>query len=113
MRIDKSGKLRFASLQGETAARLLGDAAGRFVHPLDSDTVVYLRGNEEFERSTAVLEILADIGGGWRWTKIFFLVPKPIRDFVYRLVAKNRYRIMNKRESCRVPTEAESRRLLL
>jgi predicted DCC family thiol-disulfide oxidoreductase YuxK len=108
IRIDKTGELKFASLQGETANRLLV----RDGKPLDIDTVIYLRNDQKYERSTAVLLILSDIGGFWRLTQIFFLIPKFIRDFVYKAVAKNRFRILKKRESCRMPTQDERERIL-
>ncbi len=108
MRIDKSQRLKFASLQGETAEQMLGRPQG----PVDFDTIVYLREGERFERSTAVLHILSDIGGAWSAARIFLLVPKFMRDFVYKWVARNRYRLMKKRETCRMPTASERDRLL-
>ena len=108
VRIDKTGELKFASLQGETANRLLI----RDGKPLDIDTVIYLRNDQKYERSTAVLLILCDIGGFWRFARIFLLAPKIIRDLVYNTVAKNRFRFLKKRESCRMPNREEKDRLL-
>jgi predicted DCC family thiol-disulfide oxidoreductase YuxK len=108
LRRDKSGVLQFASLQGETAAQLLT----RHGESLDADTVIYLRKNQTYEQSTAVLLILSDMGGIWCLVRIFFLVPKFIRDFLYKRVAKNRYHFLKKRDSCRVPTQEEQGRLL-
>lgn len=107
MRTDKSGKLKFASLQGETATQLIGKKS-----QVEIDTVVYLRGAEQFERSSAVIQILKDIGGLWSILQIFIIVPPFIRDFLYRFVAKNRYRIFGKRDTCRLPSMAERERLL-
>ena len=45
---------------------------------------------------------------GWRWTRVLFGVPKPLRDAVYNLVARNRYRIFGKYDECFVP-DAEMR----
>lgn len=108
IRIDKGGQLKFASLQGETAAKLLG----RSTETIDVDTVVYIKDGEKFERSAAVLWILSDIGGAWAFARIFLLVPKGIRDLLYKVVAKNRFRFIKKRETCRMPTLAEQSRLL-
>lgn len=108
IKTDKSGALKFASLQGETARQLLGENHD----PVEVDTVIYLRNGDRFERSTAILQILSDIGGAWAVARIFFLVPNFARDLIYKLIAKNRYRIMKKRASCRMPTEAERSRLL-
>lgn len=106
--IDTSNQLKFASLQGETAARLLNQQN----EVIDINTVVYLRNDVRSEQSTAVLNILSDVGGVWGLARIFLIVPKFIRDFVYRLVAKNRYRFIKKRETCRMPTPSERDRLL-
>lgn len=106
--VDGTGQLKFASLQGETAAKLLGQGTA----PIDADTVIYLSEGEKYEQSTAVLRIFLDIGGWWSLVRVFLFIPKFIRDFIYKLVAKNRYRFMKKRETCRVPTAQERERIL-
>lgn len=108
MRIDKAGVLKFASLQGDTAERLLG----RREPATGAETIVYLRDAAKFERSAAVLHILSDLGGFWRTARIFWLLPEAIRDLCYKLIARNRYRLMKKRETCRMPTQQERERLL-
>lgn len=108
IRIDKTNKLKFASLQGETATRLLGSHS----ESIDVNTVIYLRENEKHKRSTAVLWILYDVGGVWVLTKIFMLIPKSIRDLVYTLIANNRFRFMKRRDTCRIPSPDERARLL-
>ncbi|MES2964058.1 MAG: DCC1-like thiol-disulfide oxidoreductase family protein [Bdellovibrionota bacterium] len=107
--LDRNSVLRFASLQGETARRLL---AQKDLEIADPDTIVYLRDGERYERSTAVLMILRDLGGSWKLISIFFFVPRPLRDLGYRFVAKIRYRVFGKRDTCRLPTAEERERLL-
>jgi len=108
IKVDRSGELKFASLQGETAQTVLGQKD----QTVDFDTVIYSRDGKTFERSTAVIQILSDMGDVWSLTKIFLVIPQTLRDFVYRLVANNRYRVFKKRETCRMPTPAERSRLL-
>lgn len=108
IRIDKSQQLKFASLQGQTAAQHIGQPKGT----IDVDTVVYLRDGQKSEQSTAILYILSDVGGFWGLARIFLIVPPFIRNIFYRIVAKNRYRFLKKRETCRMPTESERGRLL-
>jgi predicted DCC family thiol-disulfide oxidoreductase YuxK len=108
IRIDQTGVLKFAPLQGETALRFLGKAD----KSIDPDTVVYLRNGETFERSTALIHILSDLEGPWRFARVLFIVPRFIRDYVYAVVARNRFRFMKKRETCRMPTQSEQKRLL-
>ena len=109
MRADKKKTLQFASLQGETAARRLLAAAGA---PRDLDTVVYLRNGKQLERSSAALMILFDLGGAWVLAAPLLLVPKFLRDLAYALVARNRYRVFGKKDTCRLPTPEERERML-
>ena len=57
------------------------------------DTVVYEKSGKHYLRSSAVLGILTDLGGGWRIPGSLVIVPAVIRDFFYRLVARNRHRL--------------------
>ncbi len=113
LRADRRGRLRFAPLQGPTAAALLAD---RHL-PLDLQTVLYARQRdgaqtEVLDRSSAILAILGDLGGGWRAAAALRIVPRPLRDAVYRFVAARRYRWFGKRDACRVPAPGERQRFL-
>lgn len=107
MRHDHKRQMQFASLQGNTAYQKLPQSYLSLI-----ETVVYLREDEIYERSDAILFFLKDLGRPWSWFLIFRIIPKPLRDLIYNLVAKNRYLLFKKREACRVPTEAERERLL-
>jgi len=101
IRRDKKMKFRFASLQSETGRNRL-IVAGL---PVDAmDTVIYIRDEQYFYESTAVLEILNDLGGIWKTTNIFRLIPKAIRDSIYRFIARNRFKIFGRSSTCLVPT---------
>lgn len=102
---DKNKVLQFASLQGETAKRLLGP-------DIQVKTIIYLRKQQQYEKSTAVLKVLSDLGGVWKGSAIFILIPTIIRDAIYDLVARVRYQIAGKRDSCRLPTADEKQRIL-
>ncbi len=108
VRVDSKGLLKFASLQGEAAADLISTASGQ----LFPETVIYLRDGMKFEKSTAVLLILADLGGLWVIVKVFLIVPRFVRDWIYQIVAKNRYRFFKKRNTCRIPSPQEKDRFL-
>ena len=110
MRVDRSQTLRFASLQGEVARKYLKN--NDTLKSPDMDTIVYLRDERAYQRSHAVLMILSDLGGVWKFAQVFLVVPSPLRDLIYNLVAKNRYRIFGKRDTCRIPTPEEMKRLL-
>lgn len=110
MRADSRQRLHFASLQGETARKILKPGPREL--PVDSDTVIFLRDGVRYERSTAILRILADLGGVWTAVRVLLILPAAIRDFFYRGIARHRYRWFGKRESCRLPSPEEAARLL-
>jgi predicted DCC family thiol-disulfide oxidoreductase YuxK len=80
------------------------------VKPLQS--IIYIHGDLYYSESTAVLKILRDLKGIWSLSYIFMGVPKFIRDAMYRFIAKNRYKIFGKRDSCMVPTDSLRERFL-
>lgn len=108
LRRDPEGRLRFAPLQGETAAALL-PAADR--ETLDS--LVFWDRGQLHRRSSAVVRILWQLGPFWRVVgSLLWVIPLPLRNAGYRLVAKLRYRLFGKKETCRLPTPAERSRVL-
>lgn len=111
LRLDRRRYLRFASLQGRTAERLLG---GRVVTGASGipDSMVLWHAGEVSTRSTAVLRSVALMGGAWRAAGALRIVPRPLRDLVYRVIARNRYAWFGRRETCRVPSPEEAERLL-
>jgi predicted DCC family thiol-disulfide oxidoreductase YuxK len=105
---DHRGVFRFAPLQGETARRHLAEADVR-----DLKTMVLLDRDGVFRKSTAVLRVLSRLGGGWRLlAALLRLIPRPLRDIGYAVVARTRYSIFGRKETCRMPTPAERGRLL-
>jgi predicted DCC family thiol-disulfide oxidoreductase YuxK len=109
IRRDKKAKIKFASLQSETGQRLLK----QFNLPTnDPDSFVYIHGEEYHLRSSAALNLMKVLGGGWQLLYLFMAVPKPLRDFCYRLIAKNRYRLFGKEDSCMMPTPELKQRFL-
>ena len=107
IRHDPQGTFSFASLQSDTGQRVLN---GLGLSATEMDSFVYVRGGKAFKRSTAALLVAKDLGGFTSLMYAFILVPRPLRDAVYRLVARYRYSWFGKRESCMVPTaELKSR----
>jgi len=98
--------LRFAPLQGSTAALKLGSLAAGDGLALKS--IVYLReGENALTRSSAVLGILKDLGGFWRLLSWLRLLPAPLRDLIYNWIGENRYRWFGQYEACRLPGAGE------
>jgi predicted DCC family thiol-disulfide oxidoreductase YuxK len=100
---DRKRIFRFTPLQSDWARTKLG--------PLEGDpsgwTIMLQDERGLHERSTAVFRILSRIGGIYSLVKILYVIPRPIRDAVYRWVARNRYRWFGKRDECRIPSAAE------
>lgn len=109
IRHDEQAKFRFASLDSEPANALL---KGHSFAEKDLDSVVYLRGEKALVRSSAALYIAKDLGGVWSLFSIFLIVPRPVRDLVYDLIAKYRYRWFGKRDSCMMPSPELKARFL-
>lgn len=108
IRQDKRDQLTFGSLQGSIAQQLL--AQNGINNYLSS--IVYIRNGKLYQRSSAALSILKDVGGWWWLTQIFWIVPRPIRDMFYNWVGRNRYRWFGKRQSCMVPCPELQKRFL-
>jgi len=105
---DPQGVFRFAPLQSETARAMLSPSDID-----DLDTMVIVTEEGTFRRSSAAVRILWNLGPLWKvcgW--LLWAVPRPLRDFGYKIVAKSRYRVFGKHESCRLPTPEERERFL-
>jgi predicted DCC family thiol-disulfide oxidoreductase YuxK len=102
---DKRDYFRFAALQSDLASTTLR-RHNRDPHDLDTVYVVvdYQQPAERLlARSDAILFLLKHLGGIWRLAAIGKGLPRPVRDGIYKLVARNRYRVFGKSESCMLP----------
>lgn len=105
---DKEKKFRFASLQSAYGQRLLM----QFHLPTNTfNSFILYQDGKIYTRSTGALKIFQQLKGG-KWVKAGWLVPKFIRDFVYNLIAKNRYSWFGKKEKCWLPAEELKNRFL-
>ncbi|MFB6209454.1 MAG: thiol-disulfide oxidoreductase DCC family protein [Candidatus Nanohaloarchaea archaeon] len=100
---DQEKEFRFAPLQSEKAQQLI---QGREIDAGDMDTLVLIEGKDTYLKSDAYIRILDEVGGFWRVVSLLLrVVPAPLRDFLYDLVSKLRYRIFGKKNKCMVPDE--------
>lgn len=106
---DRREHFRLASMQGEVGAALFR----RFgIDPADPETIILVDGDSVRLNSDAVIAIYAGLGWPWRAAAALRLVPRVLRDPVYRWVARNRYRLFGRRETCWLPTPEQARRVL-
>ncbi len=106
---DKKAFFKFVSLQSETGKNLL-ETHGIKNQKLDTVMVIYQK--KVYQKSSAVLFIARKISGFWFLFNVFVIVPPFLRDVVYSLVAKNRYRFFGKKNTCRIATSEEKMRFL-
>lgn len=104
---DKGHFLFFAPLQGSTAEQLLSTNDRR-----NLDTIIYFEAGKTYYRSAAILKILSSLGGAYKLFSVAWIIPPPLRDMFYNLIAKNRYSWFGKRDFCRLPTPEERSYLL-
>ena len=108
MRHDRRGRFQFAPLQGVTAQQRL-----QFDTNDSLSSMVLCDESGIYRRSSAVARVLRGLGGIWAvlgW--LLWIIPRPLRDLGYNIIAHNRYRFFGKKESCRLPTPAERQRFL-
>jgi predicted DCC family thiol-disulfide oxidoreductase YuxK len=106
---DKKDLFRFSALQSDKAKAL----TERFnIDISNPDTFILIKGDNFFTKSTAALLICKELNSPVRIIYLFIILPKFFRDFIYDRIAKNRYKLFGKRESCRIPTENDKLKFL-
>lgn len=112
---DKQGRLRFASLQSDFAARVLQRHG---IDPKDLDTVQVIENYEQpgervLQRSDAILRAGRELTGFWSVSAtVAKVIPRALRDVIYRFVARNRYRVFGKYDTCMLPEPNQRSRFL-
>lgn len=106
---DKKNQFLFASLQSDFGQKFLKE------NNLDAEnfeSMIYIEDEKIYTKSSAPLKISKHLDGIISILSIFIVVPKPIRDFVYNFIAKNRYNWFGKNDSCWIPTKELNARFL-
>jgi predicted DCC family thiol-disulfide oxidoreductase YuxK len=99
IKLDKDKLFKYASLEGEYVKGL--DI------PKDIDSIIFYVDGKFYYKSTAILKILRSLGGIGVIANICYIVPRVIRDYCYDIIAKYRYSIFGKIDSCRMPKAGE------
>lgn len=105
---DPKGAFKFASLQSEIGQKLLKQVGLKE----DIDSFVLIEGDQYFLKSTAALRICGKLNGAWRILSFLIIIPAPIRDYIYSILAKNRYKWFGKKDSCMLPSPEVRNRFL-
>jgi len=99
---DPTGRFVFSPMQSDAAQKLIQQHQASDV---GFDTFLLIKNDTCFYRTDAAIEIAKDLTGYWHLLRIFRIIPRCIRDFFYRLFARNRYALFGKKNVCMIPTE--------
>ncbi|AVK84143.1 thiol-disulfide oxidoreductase [Lysinibacillus sp. B2A1] len=108
IRYDQAAYFQFASIQSDVGQALLA----KYNVSENVDSVILIEHGEAYVESTAALRISRKLDGLWPICFLFILVPPFLRNTVYRLVAKNRYRLFGQKKICLLPTSSQQKRFL-
>jgi predicted DCC family thiol-disulfide oxidoreductase YuxK len=98
---DKTSKFLFASLQSDFGQSQLQKFG---LDPTKLHSIITIENGKFYERSDAALKIASGLAQPWRMLGVFRILPRFFRDWVYDLIARHRYKMFGKRESCMIPT---------
>ena len=107
---DKNKTLKFATLQSDAGEKIANQFS---MENKNIDSIIFIKGRNYFARSDAVLEIAKELKSVWKILYLLKVIPRHLRNFIYDLIAKYRYAIFSKRNSCRVPTSEEISRFII
>ena len=110
LRHERAPELGFAPLQSSTGARMLRELG---YDPDDARTFVLISGGRAYVRSDAAIELARYLAGGWRALRWLKIIPRPLRDWGYDVVARNRYRWFGRYDTCLVPGAETRKRFIM
>ena len=109
LRHDRAARIRLAPMQSQAGRALLA----RFgLDPDDPLSLLYVVNGCGYQDSDAILRVLASFGGAWRATTLLRVIPRFVRDPLYRWLARNRYRWFGRTDQCLVPAPDQAARFL-
>jgi predicted DCC family thiol-disulfide oxidoreductase YuxK len=103
LRMDRRQVIRFTAVQSAYGRAL---CLRHGIDPDDPSTFLFFDRGVPLPASDGMVALLARMPSPWRWLRVLAAVPRAVRDAVYRWIARNRYRLFGRRESCIVPTPA-------
>lgn len=101
IRKDKKKIFRFAALQSPAGENILSQYG---INWRDDDSFVLVTNNKIYQRSTAALKLFNKLPWYWKWTQLFWIFPRFLRDGIYNIIARNRYKWFGKKDECMIPT---------
>jgi predicted DCC family thiol-disulfide oxidoreductase YuxK len=77
------------------------------------DSFILIEDEKTYQRSAAALRLYNKLPWYWKWSQLFWIVPKFLRDGVYDWIARNRYRWFGKKDECMIPAADVKERFLI
>ena len=109
IKYDTQGRFKLCSVQSPEGQSILR----YFEMPTDHfDTMLYVEGNQCFDKSDAFLNVIRKFGYPWRLLYVFKILPKCIRNWFYDRIALNRYSLFGKYDTCVVPSKENENRFV-
>jgi len=99
---DPDGVFVFSPIQSDHAKRILTDLK---IDNVSIDSFMLIKSGVCYSHTNAALEITRDLTGLWPIARVLIFIPKFIRDYFYRLLARNRYALFGRKSQCMIPTE--------
>lgn len=109
IRRDKKNRFKFTANQNEAGKTLLQEHGLEFEQV---DTIYFYENGKMYNKSTAILRIARLLPFPFPLAYVFVIVPRFLRDWIYELIARNRYQWFGKKDTCRIPTPEERARFL-
>ena len=101
IRRDPKSKFRFAALQSDFGMAKLRHYG---IPPGMLNSIILIQHGKAHQKSNAALEIAKNLSGLWPAMYVFKIIPRVVRDWVYDLIARNRYKLFGRRDECMIPT---------
>ncbi|GAA0453306.1 thiol-disulfide oxidoreductase DCC family protein [Alkalibacillus silvisoli] len=104
---DSNDVFRFAALQSQLGERITNN-----IKQSNLDSIIVITNDKVYTRSEAALQIIKQMDGAWRFLYLLRIIPKPLRDHLYDMIARNRSKLFGQRETCMMPTPELKRKFL-
>jgi len=105
---DPNAIFKFASLQSDIGQTFLKE----YGISTRENSLILLQNNKFYSKSTAALRICKQLHLFWKFLYIFIIVPQPFRDYVYKIIANNRYKLFKSTKTCSLPSSSNQKRFL-
>ncbi|MEM7380507.1 MAG: DCC1-like thiol-disulfide oxidoreductase family protein [Bacteroidota bacterium] len=108
LKYESEAEIKFASLQSEPAKELFRS----YLLRQDMSSIVFIEDQNLYQKSDAILKIMEKLRNPWSLMTVFTIVPRPLRNVIYALVARYRYAWFGKRDQCNLFPQAQKLRFL-